>query len=264
MRNLKDELALAMRTAGAELLERPDFAIHNKGVDYDFVTDMDVRMQEVMRIALKSILPEAAFRSEEDLSEQPTAGQYYWLLDPIDGTTNFVRDLHMSCIAVALCQDETVVAGAIYVPWGDEFFYAQRGLGAWCNDTCLHVSNRTMHQAVACFGQGYGTRAQSFARMRPVRDRILTECVAGRALGSAEICLAYVAAGRIDVYVEQSIGPWDHAAGGILVQEAGGVITNWQGLPCNLHQRDSLVAGNAVIQADMLVTAKVADQLRFE
>lgn len=256
MLNLSQSLAAAMRTAGAEMLDRADFVVHSKNGSYDFVTDMDFRMQERMRTALTQILPEAAFLSEEDLTQQPAPGQYYWLIDPIDGTTNFVRDLHLSCIAVALCQDDAVVLGAVYIPWGDEFYYAERGCGAFLNDKPIHVSDRSFAQAVANFGQGYGTRQQSYDRMRPIHAKVCTECTAVRALGTAEISLCYVAAGRVDVYIEQAIGPWDHAAGSVIVQEAGGVCTNWHGTACNLTSNDSMVAGNPTCHAEMLSTTQ--------
>lgn len=256
MENLKGQLESAMRAAGAELIERPDFEVHNKAGHYDFVTDMDVRMQEVMRAALKEMLPEAAFVSEEDTAAKPEPGQYYWLIDPIDGTTNFVRDLRLSCIAVALCKDGEAVAGAVYYPWGGEFFFAESGKGASVNGKPIHVSENSFENSLVSFGLGYGRREETYKRMGPMLQKVYTECGDIRALGVAELTICYIAAGRLDGYFEQAIMPWDHGAGGIILREAGGIITNWRGEAPSMVTHDGIIAGTPAFQKELLELAK--------
>lgn len=246
----------AMRQAGDELPLRPQFGIHHKHGNYDFVTDMDIRMQELLRKSLTPIVPNAAFLSEEDLSETPAPGQLYWLVDPIDGTTNFVRDLRLSCLSVALCQDGESLFGAVYHPWGNAFYYAEKGKGAFCNGTPIHVSSNPLTEAVASFGQGYGKRAETLTVMRPLLEKCYTNCVALRALGVAALTLCYIAAGRLDVYFEQAIMPWDYAAGGLIVSEAGGICTNWQGEALPLSHGGSMLAGNSACHAALFPIAK--------
>lgn len=245
MEELRQSVERAMRQAGDKLPTQRDFAVRSKANDHDFVTDMDVRMQEELRVSLGKVLPEAAFRSEEDLSQQPTAGQLYWLVDPIDGTTNFVRDLHLSCLAVALCRDGEAIAGAVYCPWSGEFFWAEKGRGASCNGQPIHVSNKVLADAVVCFGQGYGERPMTLGKLYPLLEKCYIECVNVRALGVAELMLCYVAAGRMDGYFEYAIMPWDYAAGGLILREAGGVCTTWLGEAPSLAQGGSILAGNA-------------------
>lgn len=256
MENLREPLERAMRAAGDELLQRPEFTVHNKHGNYDFVTDMDVHMQELLRASLTEILPEAAFVSEEDLSEKPAPGQYYWLIDPIDGTTNFVRDLRLSCLAVALCRDGEALVGAVYHPWGNEFFYAELGHGATCNGMPIHVSDNAFADALVSFGQGYGERDATLRRMRPLLEKCYQECVGLRALGVSEVTLCYLAAGRLDGYYEQAVMPWDYGAGGLIVREAGGVCTNWSGGAPSMELGDSLLAGNPATHAALLELAK--------
>ncbi len=244
MEQLKQAVERAMRRAGDQLLTQRDFTVHTKADDHDFVTDMDVRMQEELRISLGEALPEAAFLSEEDLSQQPASGQLYWLVDPIDGTTNFVRDLHLSCLSAALCRDGKAVAGAVYCPWSGEFFWAEEGRGASCNGQPIHVSDKTLPQALMCFGQGYGARAFTLGKLYPLIEKCYIECVNVRALGVAELTLCYVAAGRVDGYFEYAIMPWDYAAGGLILREAGGVCTTWRGELPSLAHEDSLLACN--------------------
>lgn len=256
MQQRSQQLERALRAAGAELLERPDFAIRHKHGNYDFVTDMDVRMQELLRVSLGEIVPEAAFLSEEDLTQIPADGQLYWLVDPIDGTTNFVRDLHLSCLAAALCRDGQALAGAVYHPWSGEFFYAEKGKGATLAGKPLRVSEKTFAEALVSFGQGYGERPDTLRRMRPLLEASYTQCVGLRALAVCELTLCYLAAGRLDGYFEPAVMPWDYAAGGLILQEAGGFYTNWRGAPCDMHRGDSLLAGNPACHKALLDITK--------
>lgn len=253
---LKTQIEAAMRQAGDRLLEKNDFAVHNKHGDYDFVTDMDVKTQETLKASLAQILPEAVFVGEEDPDVPVGENQYFWMVDPIDGTTNFIRDMRLSCLAVALCRGKEELIGAVYHPWAHEFFYAEKGKGAFVNDTPIHVADKDFHDAVMCYGQGYGKREDTLPIMRPMLEKCYMECCGVRALGVAEITLCYIAAGRMDLYFEQKVMPWDYAAGGLILREAGGVCTNWHGEHPALHEGDSLLAGTIGAHAGILPLAK--------
>lgn len=252
------KVADAVRLAGQELLKEQEYGIHQKSGEHDYVTDMDLKMQEMLRGPLTAIMPDAAFLSEEDLSMRPEQGQYYWLLDPIDGTSNFILGLEMSCISVALCRDNEPVLAAVYNPWRKEMFLAEKGKGASLNGKPIHVSERAFGDAVCAFGQGYGKRVETHKVMGPLIEQFYTRARNLRAIGCAELAACYVAAGRMDVYCEQQIMPWDYVAGKLIVQEAGGVATDWSGGELPLSRGSSALIANSAAYKDVLaITAKL-------
>lgn len=252
MQNLRKPIEEAMRAAGDRLLEDHQFAIHNKHGNYDFVTDMDVKTQEALKASLAKVLPEAVFVGEEDPDVHPAPGQYFWMVDPIDGTTNFIRELRLSCLSVALCKDDEEVIGAVYHPWGNEFFYAEKGKGAFVNEKPIHASNNDFANALMCYGQGYGKREDTIKKIGPMAEKCYLECMGVRAIGVAALTLCYIAAGRMDLYFELEIMPWDYAAGGLIVREAGGVCTNWKGEHPSLAHGDSMIAGSKEAHAGII------------
>lgn len=237
-------VAAAVRAAGEELLQGREYQIRKKEGEHDYVTDMDLKMQEILRQSLTALLPGAAFLSEEDLSAKPEGGQQFWLVDPIDGTANFILGLGLSCIAVALCQGDDALLAAVYNPWTDEMFLAEAGKGATLNGAPIRVSDRPFDNAVCSFGQGYGKRRETYRVMGPVIEFFYKGGRNLRAIGCAELAACYVAAGRMDVYCEQMIMPWDYAAGNLIVREAGGVATDWKGERPSLSRGGSLIVAN--------------------
>lgn len=245
-----------MRAAGKELLENQGYDIHSKEGKHNYVTDMDLRMQEVLRESLGRLLPQAAFLSEEDMSQTPSPGQQYWMVDPIDGTTNFIHGMGLSCLSVALCRDGKAEAAGVYNPWTSEFFYGQEGGGAFLNQKSIGVSPRLFEDAMVSIGQGYGKRSETILRMRPMWEKCFTGCRSVRGIGSSELCLCYVAAGRLDGYIEQAIMPWDHVAGGLILREAGGLATNWKGEEPSMTGLDSLLGCNPDTHRELVSLAK--------
>lgn len=253
---MKEPLRIANEEAGEHLLQLQDIQVHEKGELHDLVTDMDLRMQELLRESYARILPEAAFLGEEDMSDTPAPGQLYWLVDPIDGTKNYIHGLMHSCLATALCRDGDALLACVYNPWNGEFFFAEQGKGATLNGRPIHISDRGVVDSLVATGQGYGKREETIRRIGPIWEQCFVQCRGLRAFGCAELSLCYVAAGRLDGYFEQAIMPWDYLPGNLIVREAGGVATNWKGELPSPTGMDSLLAGTPAFHQAMLPLAK--------
>lgn len=203
----------------------------------DLVTKYDVMVQAFLKKELLELCPEADFFGEEGQHETLTQ-DWVFIVDPIDGTTNFVRELHFSNIAVALACRGEVRYAVVYNPFWDELFAAERGKGATLNNLPIHVSDRPLDHALCMCGSTIYDRSytdRSFAIMRHLYDR----CLDFRRFGAAELDICQVAAGRMDVFFECRLSPWDFAAGSLIVSEAGGSLTRLDGTPI-----DPLAAGS--------------------
>ncbi|MGI6403497.1 MAG: inositol monophosphatase family protein [Oscillospiraceae bacterium] len=249
---MQNALLKANQEAGKHLLAPHSLQINHKADLFDLVTDMDLRVQELLRSAYARILPEAAFLGEEDMSDTPAPGQLYWLVDPIDGTKNFVHNLMQSCLATALCKDGEALLACVYNPWNGEFYFAQQGKGATLNGEPIQVSNRSFQDSMVATGQGYGARKETVKRLGPLWEHCYIHCRGIRAFGSAELTLCYVAAGRLDGYLEQALMPWDYIPGNLIIREAGGVATNWKGELPSPTGMDSLLVGTQAFHQVML------------
>ena len=209
----------------------------------DLVTKYDVAVQEFLRRALLSLCPEADFFGEEGEHEKLTR-DWTFVVDPIDGTTNFVRQLRYSNIAVALCYRGEVRYAVVYNPFAEELYAAEKGAGATLNGRPIRVTQNDAQHAICMCGstiydRGYTDR--SFAIMRYLYDHTLDF----RRFGAAELDICQVAAGRIDVFFECRLSPWDFAAGSLILTEAGGFLTRLDGSPIDPTQPGSVWATNA-------------------
>lgn len=213
------------RKAGKGLLK--DFAeveqlqVSTKGPG-DFVSRADRQAERVIREALMEARPSYGFLGEEDgavAGEDPTRR---WIVDPLDGTTNFLHGLPHWAVSIALEHKGQIVAGVVHDPVKDEMFFAEKGLGAFMNETRLRVSGRTrMSEALFATGVPFGGRRDLPATLQDLA-RLMPECAGVRRLGAAALDLAYVAAGRYEGFWERGLQPWDMAAGLIILTEAGG------------------------------------------
>lgn len=217
----------------------------------DFVTQADLKAEETLRAELHRARPSYGFLMEESGAVEGTDPQHRWIIDPLDGTTNFLHGIPAFCVSVALESQGRLVAGVIYNPVTDELFTAERGGGAFLNDRRLRVAGRReLTDCVIVSGVphlGRGNHGKYLIELR----HVMNECVGIRRSGAAALDLAYVAAGRFDGYWEDGLQPWDIAAGIVLVREAGGFVTDRNGGDKMLDS-GNLVAGNE----------KIADQLR--
>ncbi|MBQ0037567.1 MAG: inositol monophosphatase [Clostridiales bacterium] len=209
----------------------------------DLVTKYDIAVQQFLHTELLRLMPEADFLGEEGQHDALTK-PWIFVVDPIDGTTNFVRELHYSNIAVALVHEGTVEYGVVYNPFMDELYAAQRGKGATLNGRPIHVSQHDVSHAIIMCGSTIYDRSytdRSFSLMRQLYDRGLDF----RRFGSAELDLCQVAAGRIEIFFECRLSPWDFAAGSLILTEAGGRFSTLEGKPIDPLHPGSVWATNA-------------------
>ena len=249
----------AAREAGALLRSMlgTDIAVRSKDVRTDLVTEADTRAEALIRSIIAQAYPNDAFLGEETgASGDPRAGR--WIVDPLDGTTNYAHGYRCFCVSIAFEQQGGVEVGCVYDPMADELFCAQRGGGATCNGRPIGVSEcDDLGAAMLVTGfPAYGAD-RPLANLYPLAD-FLTITRAIRRDGSAALDLCYVACGRYDGFWEPGLHAWDVAAGTLIVAEAGGGVSDYRGAP---HALDGgrLVASNGRIHAAMIdVVAKYA------
>ena len=281
------------RQAGAYIREeRRKFSLESveRKHAHDYVSYVDKGSERLIVSALRELLPEAGFITEEgtarevrsDVSRSEECGvrseKLLWVVDPLDGTTNFIHQYAPYAVSIALLQGKTVLIGVVYEICADECFYAWQGGGAWLcgmrnvecgmrnvecgtrSEECgvrserLHVSSQKMQDALLCLQFPYNSDAYKPVMKRLI-DRLYGHVGSIRACGSAAMALCQVAAGRLDGYAEQYIGQWDYMAGSLIVMEAGGTVTDYSG-SLDFTQGNSVVATNGVIQQDFLTVIK--------
>lgn len=241
-----DRLIAVVRRAGDMIRNAHDIEkdTHEKNGAADLVTKYDVAVQAFLQKELLALVPEAGFLGEE--GEHETLDKpWVFVVDPIDGTTNFVRHMHHSNIAVALVHEGCVAYGVVYNPFTEEMFAARRGGGAFLNGRPIHVSDRDMSHAITMCGSTIYDRRftdRSFSLMRRLYDLGLDF----RRFGSAELDVCYVACGRAEVFFECRLSPWDYAAGSLILTEAGGKITRLDGSPIDPYRGGSVWATNGI------------------
>jgi len=223
----------------------------------NFVTAADRRAEETLYTELMKARPGYGFLGEEGGRREGADKTHTWIVDPLDGTTNFLHGIPQFAISIALEREGTVVAGLIYNPANVDTFIAERGKGAFLNEQRIRVAGRKLlGDAVVACGlphQGHGDIALSRKETGAMQEH-----VAGlRRFGAAALDLAWVAAGRLDGYWERDIKPWDMAAGIILVREAGGFVTDCDGGE-DMFRKGHIAAGNEAIQKALLAVLKTA------
>lgn len=220
-----------VREAAAYIREqhenRQDLAIQEKGRQ-NFVTEVDRKAEEILISGLSRLLPEAGYIAEEGTSTQK--GEHYnWIVDPLDGTTNFIHGVFPFAISVGLRDRQEVVLGVIYEFGLDEYFYAWKGGGAWLNGSRIHISGvDRVNRSLIATGFPY-TNFKYLEQFMKSMDYFMRNSHGLRRLGSAATDIAYVACGRYDAFYEYGLHPWDVAAGMILVREAGGSVSDFEG-----------------------------------
>jgi myo-inositol-1(or 4)-monophosphatase len=250
----------AARKAGRKLArdfgEVSELQVSKKG-PADFVSAADTRAEETLIEELSKARPGYGFLAEERGLVEGTDKTHTWIIDPLDGTTNFLHGLPQFAINIALEREGTVVAGVTYNPATNETFWAEKGKGAFLNDKRLRVAaRRQLIESVLATGIPFAGRpghAQFLKELHQISQR-----VAGvRRFGSAALDLAFVAAGRFDGYWERNLKPWDVAAGGLMVLEAGGTISNADGAPFSPSE-GSVAAANLELHPQLLERLKAA------
>ena len=214
------------------------FTVMQKGNASNLVTTADTAVQAQLKALLKAILPSAGFLGEES-EEKEALGTRYWVVDPIDGTSDFARGMRLSAISVGLVENEEEIFGVVYCPYTEEVFHAIKGGGAYCNGAPIRVSDRDLRHALIF--TAFSVYEKKFAK--PCEDvlRALYPAIDDfRRLGTASLELCYLAAGRGELYFELRLFPWDWSAAAVIVREAGGLIGTIDGADLR-HDMPSLV-----------------------
>ncbi|WP_373356005.1 inositol monophosphatase family protein [Pseudoroseicyclus sp. CXY001] len=237
----------AARTAGRQLVkdfrEVEQLQVSAKGPG-DFVSRADRAAEAMIRKMLREARPTYGFVGEEGGAEEGEDPTRRWIVDPLDGTTNYLHGLPHWAVSIALEHKGRVVSGVVYDPAKDELFWAERGEGAWMNESRLRVSGRTrMIECIFATGLPFAAKTTLPQSLKDLA-RILPETAGVRRFGAASLDLAYVAAGRYDGYWERELNAWDIAAGLLLVTEAGGFVEAMDPAD-NPLESGALIAGNA-------------------
>ena len=223
--------------------------------EVDLVTSADHASEKLIVTSLRSAFPEHSIVAEEG-SGGTRDGDWVWLVDPLDGTTNFAHAFPVFAVSMALRGPEGLLVGVVYDPLRDECFTAARGLGAWLNGQPIHVSAcRQLDQALLATGFPYDRRTAEDNNVTAF-GVFLRRCQGIRRAGAAALDLAYVACGRIDGYWEMRLEPWDFSAGALIVREAGGTVTDYHGVAHEVLDGHDTLASNTLIQSEMLGTLR--------
>ena len=251
---LKETLLEAVQAAGALMQENFDkpYAIRTKASVNDLVTEIDKRCETAILSIIRASFPDHEILSEEiGALEKPSP--YKWIIDPIDGTVNFAHGLPICCVSIAVEKEGEIILGAVNNPFLGECYVAEKGQGATLNGTPLQVSdNDQLDTAFLVTGFPYVWKDAAGDPIR-VFERLVRSGLPVRRLGSAALDLCWVAAGRFDGFWEHHLHAWDSAAGFLMVQEAGGQVTDFNGQLYSPYQ-SQLLATNGKIHAQLLKT----------
>ncbi len=234
----------------SERFRRTSLAVTRKG-EIDLVTEADVAAERLIVERVRSHHPRHSILAEESgESIVEGAGEYKWIIDPLDGTTNYAHGYPCFCVSIALEHDGEIVLGVVHDPTRDETFAAERGAGATLNGRTIRVSEiDDLNSAMLCTGFPYDVRGRNqFARHF---SNFIMHAQAVRRDGAAALDLAYVASGRFDGFYEEGLRPWDVAAGVLLVEEAGGRVTHYDGSPFHIY-KPPIAASNGLVHEAML------------
>lgn len=262
------ELAIEAGTLALEKWHRP-LNTRSKGFR-DVVTDADFAVQALITGKIKKQFPDHGFITEEEDRSLPDRGQITWIIDPIDGTTNYSRQIPTFCVSIAAVQlnarnwDDSggsestdpkheVLAGVIYDPFRREIFYGSRGRGSFINDKPLSTSQTTSLET-AVIGLDWSHDNQRRKQMLDAVNCMLGQVQTVRAVGSAALALAWIAAGRLDAYCNLALSAWDVAAAELLIEEAGGKLTDIYGGRWQLHHNGCLATNAHLHQQFVEIT----------
>ncbi|HRD96053.1 MAG TPA: inositol monophosphatase family protein [Rubrivivax sp.] len=245
----------AARSAGAIInraaLDLEVLKVGTKGPN-DYVSEVDRAAEDIIIQTLLEAYPGHGILAEESGRAQGAKNsEYVWIIDPLDGTTNFLHGFPVYAVSIALAHRGQVQQAVVYDPTRNDLFFASKGRGAFCNDRRLRVSKRT-RIGDALIGTGFPFRkGDNFKRYMKMFEEVMQSCVGLRRPGAAALDLCYVAAGCYDGFFETGLNPWDVAAGSLIITEAGGLIGNFTGESDYLYQRE-VVAGNPKVYGQLV------------
>jgi myo-inositol-1(or 4)-monophosphatase len=247
---MKETLLKAIQEAGALIKKHfngPFEISHKEGIN-NLVTEVDQACERLITQIIKEQFPGHGIVGEE-YGEHDMQARYKWIVDPIDGTVNFAHGVPLCCVSIGLMEGDTMILGAVYNPLMDELFFAEKGKGAFLNDKPIRVSQkRDLEKAflVTGFPYHFPTGKNPFS----IFERLVTSGIPVRRLGSAALDLCWVACGRFDGFWEYNLNAWDVAAGYLIVEEAGGTVTDFYNKTNSVWDKETL-ATNGYIHEDL-------------
>lgn len=247
---LKATLLKATEAGGKILQEyfNGTFQVNSKSTINDLVTEADKKSEKAVIDTIREAFPDHFILSEE-AGEISTASTTKWIIDPLDGTVNFAHGIPLCCVSIGVEQDGEMILGAVYNPFMNELFIAEKGKGATLNDRPISVSAKA-ELASACLVTGFPYKWEEMEN-DPIQvfGRFIRQGLPVRRLGSAAIDLCWVACGRFDAFYEHYLNAWDSAAGFLMVQEAGGKVTDYTGQPYSPYQPKILASNGKIHEA---------------
>jgi myo-inositol-1(or 4)-monophosphatase len=246
---LIDDVISIAREAGRMMVESKDILVQDKSSKDNHVTNMDVAVQEFLKERLLALLPGSAFIGEESDYEDVDS-EYCWIVDPIDGTTNFIRHIPASVTSIGLTYNDEPVLGVVFNPYTDEMYHATKGEGAYLNGRRIHVSDRRFENSIVCLSWGAYDKSGS-RKAFAVSEELYAKCEDIRRTGAAAYELCKIAEGSVEMLFEPILYPWDHAAATAIINEAGGCVEGISG-KADLRHRDIVFAANSRENLDIL------------
>lgn len=239
------EASRLMVESGFTMVQKDGFA--------NIVTSSDVAVQEFLRTEFLKLTPGCGFICEEE-EHHDLDKEYVWIIDPIDGTSNYSRGIDHCCISVALMHNGTIVTGVVYSPWRKEMYTAEKGRGAFMNDMPIHVSDRSFENSMFC--TALCTYRKEYAQIcSDVTMDVYMQCNDTRRFGSAAIEICFLASGHCELYFEFRLQPWDYAAAILILEEAGGKACNLDGVLPRYNAPDLVCAANTPENLERLLEA---------
>jgi len=252
LKELREVLLRTINEAGDVLmhyygnLER----VETKSGEIDLITEADCRSEETIIAGIRRTFPEHQILAEESGARAPRSSEFRWVIDPLDGTTNYAHTFPAFCISIGVERADSIVLGAVYNPYHRELFFAERGGGAFLNEKPIHVSQTgDLSQSLVVTGFAYDRRERADYYLRFFRA-FMMRCHGVRRMGSAALDMCFVACGRLEGYWEENLKPWDTAAGWLIVEEAGGRVSDYSGEKFAIEKKQ-ILATNGLIHNEM-------------
>lgn len=255
---LMEQVSQVARQAGALIRETSQFDTFEKEGSANFVTSADLASQNLVVEGLKPLLPGASFYMEENEEQNLLGPEYTWIIDPIDGTTNFMMDFCHSAISIALVKDQQALLGVVYNPYLNELFSAVRGMGAWCSGKPIHTGGKPLAQGLVAIGT-YPYGREKTELVFENAKRLFAKSLDVRRLGSAALDICYVAAGRCVGFYEAMLSPWDFGGASVILEEAGGKITAADGSALRFDTPMGVLAANPIAYPEMRETITLVE-----
>ncbi len=228
----------------SEIALKKDYDIMSKGAVTNIVTSADINVQKYLEKELCELLSGSGFLGEESNASEGVSSEYCWIVDPIDGTQNYARDLRQSGICVGLRHNKEVVLGVVYNPFINELYWAEKGKGSFLNGKQIHVSERPFQDAIFCTALSLYNK--NYAKVcNQICMETYYKCNDVRRFGVCSLELCYLAAGKVELYYEYRLFPWDYAAASLILREAGGFIEDPFDKEVSLERPCPVIAANS-------------------